>query len=317
MLIVPAQHGATLQGVCMMFEIKAIKEANPDGAGKIDNWHKAAQPLLSNPQKFLDSLFDFDKDNIPEKVINTIQPLIGNEDFTPEKIAKVSKACTAICTWVHAMNTYYFIARDVEPKRQALAAAEAELAETNAGLKIAQDELDAVTKKLADLEEAFNKAITTKANLEAEVQACTAKLERADKLLGGLGGEAVRWKATVEQLTVDAVNVVGDVLVSAGTISYLGPFMQVYRTQIEAEWSENLKTLKIPHTPGCNIMMTLQDKVAVRQWNIDGLPSDDFSISNGIIMANSSRWPLMIDPQVGLGRIVALHCHSPTLHQNH
>ena len=56
-----------------MFEIKAIKEANPDGAGKIDNWHKAAQPLLSNPQKFLDSLFDFDKDNIPEKVINTIQ----------------------------------------------------------------------------------------------------------------------------------------------------------------------------------------------------------------------------------------------------
>ena len=36
------------------------------------------------------------------------------------------------------MNTYYFIARDVEPKRQALAAAEAELAETNAGLKIAQ-----------------------------------------------------------------------------------------------------------------------------------------------------------------------------------
>ena len=286
-----------LQGVCIMFGIKPVKENNPDGGGKVNNWHKACQPMLSNPQKFLDSLFEFDKDNIPEGIIKQIQPLIENELFTPEVIAKVSKACTAVCTWVHAMNTYYFIARDVEPKRQALAAAQAELDESNASLKLAQDELDAVTKKLADLETAFNEAVTTKQNLETEVDQCKAKLERADKLLGGLGGEAVRWRETVEKLKVDAVNVVGDVLVSAGTISYLGPFMQVYRTQIEKEWSDSLKELTIPHTPGCNIKMTLMDPVLVRQWNIDGLPSDDFSISNGIIKENSSRWPLMIDPQ--------------------
>ena len=129
--------------------------------------------------------------------------LVEDENFQPEKIAKVSKACTAICTWVHAMHTYYYIARDVEPKRQALAAAQAELDDSNAKLAKAQAELDAVTEKLAQLEVSFNEAIATKERLETEVEQCTAKLGRADQLIGGLGGEAVRWTQTVEQLKVD------------------------------------------------------------------------------------------------------------------
>lgn len=28
------------------------------------------------------------------------------------------------------------------------------------------------------------------------------------------------------------------------------------------------------------------------------MPNDDFSIDNAIIMQNSKRWPLMIDPQI-------------------
>ena len=42
---------------------------------------------------------------------------------------------------------------------------------------------------------------------------------------------------------------------------------------------------------------TLGDPVKIRAWNIAGLPVDAFSIDNGIIVSNSRRWPLMIDPQ--------------------
>lgn len=41
----------------------------------------------------------------------------------------------------------------------------------------------------------------------------------------------------------------------------------------------------------------LGDPVTIRQWLISGLPNDTLSIENGIIVANSRRWPLMIDPQ--------------------
>ena len=35
----------------------------------------------------------------------------------------------------------------------------------------------------------------------------------------------------------------------------------------------------------------------VREWNIQGLPSDSFSTENGCIVCRGSRWPLMVDPQ--------------------
>ena len=95
---------------------------------------------------------EFDKDNIPEAVIKKIEPLIQNELFTPEVIKKVSSACTAICTWVHAMHTYYFIAREVEPKRKALAGAKAELGGVMATKAAAEEKLAGVLAKLSDLD---------------------------------------------------------------------------------------------------------------------------------------------------------------------
>ena len=41
----------------------------------------------------------------------------------------------------------------------------------------------------------------------------------------------------------------------------------------------------------------MSDNVQVRNWTLCKLPNDAFSIENAIILANSSRWPLLIDPQ--------------------
>ncbi len=35
----------------------------------------------------------------------------------------------------------------------------------------------------------------------------------------------------------------------------------------------------------------------MRSWTVAGLPADNHSIENGIIMAHSRRWPLLVDPQ--------------------
>lgn len=76
--------------------------------------------------KFLDSLLNFDKDNIPDKVIETIRTdYLTNPDFDPEKIKKVSTACEGLCRWVIAMSEYDEIAKIVAPKKRALAEAEA------------------------------------------------------------------------------------------------------------------------------------------------------------------------------------------------
>lgn len=60
--------------------------------------------MLQDAKGLLDSMFNFDKDNIPPKVIEKLQPYINNEEFTPKKIESASKACTAMCQWVRAMD---------------------------------------------------------------------------------------------------------------------------------------------------------------------------------------------------------------------
>jgi len=41
----------------------------------------------------------------------------------------------------------------------------------------------------------------------------------------------------------------------------------------------------------------LGQPVKIQSWVLAGLPKDDTSIENGIIIDKSRRWPLMIDPQ--------------------
>lgn len=51
-------------------------------------------------------------------------------------------------------------------------------------------------------------------------------------------------------------------------------------------------------------MTSAGDAVTIRQWTLWGLPNDELSIQNGIIIDRVKRWPLMIDPQVGAGNLV-------------
>ena len=300
----PAGVKMVMEAVCIMMEIKGEKIKDPnDPMKKIDDyWGVSKSKVLADPTKFLDSLFNFDKDAIKDSTIKKVQPYIDNPDFTPEAISKVSKACTSICLWVCAMHKYYNVARMVEPKKKALAEAQAELDETLAKLAKAQAELKEVNDRVALLEEKFSAAIAEKEALAHKVEMCAVKLERADKLIGGLGGERTRWEASVKQFDVDYTNVVGDVLAASGSIGYMGAFTLTYRKDLYEMWQAEMTEAQLPHSEGCNLISVLEDPVAVRQWRIDGLPADALSTENGIIISKARRWPLMIDPETQANR---------------
>jgi len=288
----------TMEAMCVLKNVPPAKIKDPNGgAKKVDDYWDPGKKMLANGKELLDSMFAFDKDNIPEKIIDKLQVYILNEEFTPKKIESASKACTAMCQWVHAMNKYHFVAKEVEPKRIALASSEAELAELTINLNKLRATLKEVTDKVAMLEKNMEGAVNQKEELAAKVADATVKNDRAGRLLGGLGGEKIRWIETVKRLTEEESNLIGDVCLSAGYVAYLGPFTSQYRDQLAADWRAVLVNLEVPHTEGASLIKVMADPVQLRAWQVDGLPADGLSTENGIILASAFRWPLCIDPQ--------------------
>lgn len=248
--------------------------------------------------KFLESLKTYDKDNIPPMIMKRIRErFIDHPDFQPAVIKNVSSACEGLCKWVRAMEVYDRVTKVVAPKRERLKEAEGKLDIQMQKLNLKRAELKLVEDRLQALNDAFEELNTKKMILEENIDICSQKLIRAEKLISGLGGEKDRWTEAARQLGIRYTNLTGDVLVSAGTVAYLGAFTVDYRAKCQQQWLVQCSQRVIPGSSDFSLSNTLGDPIKTQAWKIAGLPVDSFSIDNGIIVSNSRRWPLMIDPQ--------------------
>ena len=82
--------------------------------------------------------------------------------------------------------------------------------------------VQAVLSKLAALDADLSEKRAKKNRLESEVRMCSVKLDRAQKLISGLGGEKSRWTAAAALLGQQLQRLTGDVLLAAAQIAYLG-----------------------------------------------------------------------------------------------
>ncbi|CAD7941177.1 unnamed protein product [Amoebophrya sp. A25] len=260
------------------------------------NWASAKVEL--NDTRFLDKLKEFDKDHIPNTTLKKMDKYIKDPTFTPAQVAKVSLAAGALCQWVHAMNIYAAVAREVEPKRLKLRLAQTALEKKLEFLENAKRQLAEVQRTVQELKDLYENSTREKEEITQTAEDLKIKAERADKLVNGLAGEKIRWEESVKKLDIDIGNLYGDVAIAAAFLSYAGPFGAKYRDALVSEkWMAPVSEYEIPVTPGFNFVDFLADPAAVRTWNVQGLPTDGFSTENGILVTRGSRWALMIDPQ--------------------
>ncbi|XP_010562350.1 PREDICTED: dynein heavy chain 7, axonemal [Haliaeetus leucocephalus] len=294
----PAGVKLVMEAICILKGIKADRIPDPTGSGKkIEDFWGPAKRLLGDI-RFLQSLHVYDKDNIPPAYMAIIRKqYLTNPEFVPDKIRNASTAAEGLCKWVIAMEFYDTVTKNVAPKKLKLNQAEGKLKIAMDGLRKKQADLREVQDKLAVLQQTLESKKQEKADLENQVDLCSKKLQRAEQLIGGLGGEKTRWHETALELGRQYINLTGDILISSGIVAYLGAFTSSYRQMQTKEWALLCKTKDIPCSDDFSLTNTLGEPVEIRAWNIAGLPSDTFSIDNGIIISNARRWPLMIDPQ--------------------
>ena len=277
-------------------KIEKVMEAVLILLGKEPTWENAKKVL--GEATFLNDLKNFDRDNVSDKTLKKIGIYTKNPELEPDKVAIVSVACKSLMQWIMAIENYAKVYRIVAPKQEKLDNAMRTLAEKQALLAAARAKLEELNAQLAELYRQLNEKTELLNELRLKEEKLRKQLERAIILVESLSGERERWIETVANLDTQFEKLPGDCLISTAFISYLGPFDTKYREILLNKWFLLIKDKQIPSTDELKITSFLSDPVTVREWNIQGLPADDFSTENGVIITKGSRWPLIIDPQM-------------------
>jgi len=125
------------------------------------------------------------------------------------------------------------------------------------------------------------------------------QLGLANRLTGGLADENKRWNLNVITMKDERTTMIGDALISAAFVSYIGPFNYIFRANIwEKTWLPDIIEKKIPITNGVDPLMVLANAADQAVWKTEGLPADRVSLENAAVVVSCNRYPLIIDPQL-------------------
>lgn len=133
----PEEVAVVISAVCLLKDKK-------------ENWDEGKK-LMSNPQEFITSLREYNKDDIKEAKLKKLKKYIDDERMIPERVEKKSSAAKSICLWAHAVYNYAMVLKIINPKKIDLARAEAELKVVDTNLKAKQATLQAVRDEIEDL----------------------------------------------------------------------------------------------------------------------------------------------------------------------
>lgn len=124
-------------------------------------------------------------------------------------------------------------------------------------------------------------------------------LSLANRLVTGLADENIRWTKNVKTLEKDKITMIGNALIAAAFVSYIGPFHSADRQSLwSQQWIGDLIEKKIPFTEGVDPLGILSNDSQQAGWKQQGLPDDRKSLENAAIVVSCKRYPLIIDPQL-------------------
>jgi len=234
-----------------------------------------------------------------DQLVAALDALVKSDGFTQEEMKSKSSAAANLCAFVVNIFAYNRIYIKVEPLMMRLDQANAEEAEATGKKDEALAKVAVLNANLEALQRTFEEANKKKQDAENFAKACNDRLDLANRLVNGLASENDRWAIEVERLKATETMLIGDCMLGAAFVSYIGAFNNVFRKRLWTEtWTPDLKNRGIPMSEDSDPMSMLTDEGKNAKMMGEGLPADRISLENGAIITSCKRWPLVIDPQL-------------------
>ena len=210
--------------------------------------------------------------------------------FDHEVIYRASVATAPLAAWVMAMVKFSEALEKVKPLEDDKKEMETELATSQEKLLKCEEELRKLDEQVVKLRKTYEKCTKDAAILEESLRVAQEKLDSAQSLIKKLSGEKNRWIARQKAIETEVSMIPITGLLAAAFITYLGGANESKRAEVLAEW---LGEVRLPQFKFSTFMCNESELL---RWKGEGLPADDLSIENAIILLNSAKTPLIIDP---------------------
>jgi dynein heavy chain len=166
----PGAVKTVMEAICILLGEQAEKVVDTATGQRKDDWWKTSVRVLGN-QNFLKNLLNYKRDEIPPQLMKRIrEKYVPDPNFQPDRVETVSQACAGLAKWTMAMDKYDVVVKIVAPKKQALAAAESQVAKAEAILSEKRAHLRSVQEKLAVLQRQLDANLVKKDELSKQVR---------------------------------------------------------------------------------------------------------------------------------------------------
>ena len=198
-------------------------------------------------------LQNIDKGRVPINTLKRIEKLTQDPKMEISRIDTISEAAGGLWRWVLAVEGYAKAFKDIEPKKNKVNNLMEKLKKSEEELQLLRDNFAEVQKIINELNNQLDKAKSDMESFKVQTEQLNIKLERADKLISGLGSTKEGWKDRKEILEEKYNFLVGDSLMTAAFLSYAGAFPSEYReTFLNEDLIGKVKQFKISHSKDYN-----------------------------------------------------------------
>jgi hypothetical protein len=245
----------------------------------------------------MNKLMNFNPATIKEEKAQELHELVLDEDFDPEVVEDIAIAAMYLTSWCLSVNKF---ARQYEKLRPRIVSAEAakETLETNlkelealeALLSVAHSE--EIRAKMVDRD---NLMLQLK-DLESMLEKTRFKIGRVKKLLAMLKHHFKNWEEKNSKLEERSQNVIGNSIMAANIIEYLGPLDLALRQKLKLSWENILVNNRVQLNKEFQLDRFLGSKVEINNWTISGLPSTAINFENGLMLKHNRKVKMIYDP---------------------
>lgn len=252
----------------------------------------------------IDSILNFDAHNIVPQARQEVKKLLKQKEqsFQHDVIHRASVAGSPLAKWVVANIQYSEVLEKVAPLEADLAQLNGALADAQQRMEKCETELQELETTVTEMKTEFGRRTAEAEALKQDLKSTQHTLNAAQSLIGKLDGEKSRWATTCEMLQEVLTGLPTYALLAAAFATYLGGLAETQRRERVAEWSQLVGLADGVKSAAetadgefdfTGFMSLESERLA---WKAEGLPADQLSIENAIVIQNVASTPFIIDP---------------------